>query len=224
MTHTELLDPRPSFARVRPAVDAVVRAVEASDLDRPTPCDDMTVRTLLAHLHMVLVRLTTVTDPTIDPLALPGPDESIADDGWPDAIAAAFDSLEVAWADDALLTQVLTLSWMEGPGAEVLGIYLNEALVHTWDLAMAIGAADDLVAGVGAPDVAIADHYLRTQLPVAERAALWEAAKADLPPGYLDEFGWADPFADAVPVADGAAPLTALVAWNGRSPAWSASA
>lgn len=203
------VDPRPAFARAVDLAADVAAAIGPEHLDAPTPCDGMDVRSLLDHLAMALGRAEAAGRGT--PLAeWPGEEVSAGDD-WAAGLRRAGDAAVAAWSRaDARLTEPIQLPWDTLPGAEALGIYLNEVLVHAWDLARATGqspAWDDEV-------VAVADACIRRQLPMAERGPMWDEAKAQLPEGVP----WEDPFADAVPVSDGAPAIDRLVAWNGRRP------
>ena len=74
-----------------------------------------------------------------DPHAVPRVVTGVADDGWPDALAAAEDKSGRVWADDAVLDALVTVPWGEVPGRAAVWGYLSEALVHGWDLAVATG-------------------------------------------------------------------------------------
>ena len=103
----------------------------------------------------------------------------------------------------------MALPWLEGSGADVLESYFSELTVHTWDLATATCQEpdwDDVVvtAALEAPRI----------LPAENRRALYAEISAAM---GLDEV--AVPFAEAVPVPEGAPAIDRLVAWNGRDPA-----
>lgn len=64
------------------------------------------------------------------------------------------------------------------PGANAVATYVDEVIVHTWDLARAWGRTE------WDPEVlAVADAVIRAQLPVADRERLWAAVKQHPPPG-----------------------------------------
>jgi len=201
-------DPRPAFASAAALAASVAAAVRPDQLGLPTPCDGMDVRSLLDHLAMVFGRVASAGRGL--PLeAWPGDDASAGDD-WAATLRTAGDDALAAWADDRRLGEVLQLPWATMSGAECVGIYVNELIVHTWDLARATGQDpewDDAA-------IEVAEACVRQQLPMAERGPMWAEAKAALPAGVP----WADPFADAVPVPGGAPAIDRLVAWNGRRP------
>ena len=90
-------------------------------------------------------------------------------------------------------------------------MFTSELIVHTWDLAKASG--QDLAYSDDTIGVALA--VMAKQLPMPQRAPIWESAAAQI--GVtLDDFD--APFADAVPIAEDAPLLDRLIAWNGRKP------
>jgi uncharacterized protein (TIGR03086 family) len=201
-------DPRPLFARAVALGTSVVGAVRPDQLGDPTPCEEYDVRILLDHLVMVLRRVEALgsgNDP-FGPAVLASPE--VADDGWPAAWAAAAGAVEAAWADDASLTRIVRLPWMEDTGAATLVVYLNEVTVHTWDLAVATGQRPAWDAEV----LALAFDGVRF-MPATGRPEMFAEAKATMPADFRD---WSDPFANAVPVPDDAPLIDRLVAWNGR--------
>jgi uncharacterized protein (TIGR03086 family) len=203
-------DPRPALAAALASCSELVDTVTASELDRPTPCTQMEVRGLLGHLIMVARRLDCAARsvPVHEwPIEVTG----LADDEWAPAFARAAAEARSTWTDDALLDQHMVLPWAAMPGRDVVAIYTNEVVVHTWDLATAIGREphwSDLA-------LQVADAAIHAQLPDADRSPMWAAAQAALPPGVA----WQDPFANAVAVADDAPLIERIVAWNGRNPA-----
>lgn len=200
-------DTRPHFAAACDTLREVVVGIRPDDLDRPTPCTDMTVRQLVDHVGMALGRVTAAGGRK--PLEeWPTEEFRVEDD-----IVAGIDGLVVealaAWDDDRLVEQI-ELPWTVLPGNEALATYVNEVLVHSWDLATATGQHleyDDEA-------IAVADALMHDQLPVPERAAMWEQFAEQMPEGIP----FVVPFDDAVPVADDAPAIVRLVAWNGRRP------
>lgn len=201
-------DPRAVFARSVATAASVLDGVRPDSLDDPTPCG-MTVRDLQEHLVMVLRRVACAGRG--EPVhAWPADAADVADDGFATAWREAAHDVQAAWRDDALLSRPTELPWGTFVGADVLGIYTNEVIVHTWDLAQATGQSPEWDPTV----VAAADAAIRIQLPTGDRTAMWEEAKKYLPEGMV----WEEPFANAVEVADDAPAIDKLVAWNGRRP------
>lgn len=207
-------DPRPQFAAAYATAGKVIAGVQADQMGRPTPCDEMDVAQLLGHLRMVADRVARMGrseelfDHVTEP---PAPADGDHARWW----AEAGDAITAAWTDQRL-TEPVVLPWMQGTGADALAGYVNEITVHSWDLARATGqevAWDDDAVGVGLA-------ALQSVLPGAGRTAMFEAMKAEMPPEMAD---FEPPFAEPVEVADGDTPLIERsVAYNGRNPAWSA--
>lgn len=205
-TTDHLKDPRPILDRAIATGAVVIAGVRPEQLTGPTPCTDMDVRALLAHLTGVLGRVAALGNGE-DPFAVT--DAAVADDRWPDAWRESGRRAVDAWSDDGVLARPMTLPWIEGSGAEVLASYFSELTVHTWDLATATGQQPDWDDTV----VAAALEAARQILPAESRRALYEEISAAR---GLDEV--AVPFAEAVPISDDAPAIDRLVAWNGRDP------
>jgi uncharacterized protein (TIGR03086 family) len=204
-TTDHLMDPRAILERATATGGVVIAGVRPAQLTDPTPCTDMNVRALLAHLVGVLDRVAALGRGE-DPFAVT--EAAVPDDRWPDAWWESGRRAADAWSDDAVLERPMALPWIEGSGAEVLASYFSELTVHTWDLATATGQQPDWDATVVAAALE-ARHFL----PAENRRALYEEISAAM---GLDEV--AAPFAEAVPVPDDAPAIDRLVAWNGRDP------
>ncbi len=202
-------DPRHLFARAVATAGPVIAAVGDDQLDQPTPCDGLTVRDLLEHLVMV-VRRVAAAGRADEPSTWPTDAPDVRGGGWYAAWTEGAHAVQAAWTDDALLDRPTELPWTTITGAEVLGTYTNEVVVHTWDLARATGQSPVW----GADVLAAAEAAIRRELPMADRGALWAGFAANLPEGVP----WEDPFGNAVPVADDAPAIDRLVAWTGRRP------
>lgn len=198
-------DPRPILDRAVATGGVVIDGVGPEGLTDPTPCSDMNVRALLAHLVGVLDRIAALGNGQ-DPFAVN--EIPVRDGHWPDAWRESGRRAREAWSDDTVLERRMLLPWIEGSGAEVLASYFSELTVHTWDLATATGQHpvwDDTVVAAALE----ARHFL----PAENRRALYEEISAAM---GLDEVGV--PFAEAVLIPDDAPAIDRLVAWNGRDP------
>lgn len=114
---TDVLD------RLRSALDTarpVVAATSDADLDRPTPCAEWTVRDLVGHMTATLT------------LFADDPDTARS---FEDAGGAAV----AAWSAPGRLAGTATLPFGEVPAPFALEFPVLDVLVHTWDLAQAIG-------------------------------------------------------------------------------------
>ena len=127
------------LARLSAAVGVAATTIDALDpaqYDRPTPCPPMSVGALAEHLVMALRRVALAGRDV--PLAeWPIDAADVAAGTWGDALRVAGSDVEQAWADPALLERPTTLPWGTFPGREVLDVYTNEMVIHTWDLATA---------------------------------------------------------------------------------------
>jgi uncharacterized protein (TIGR03086 family) len=199
-------DPRRAFASAVATGTATVGAVRDDQLGLPTPCTEMDVEALLAHLRSVLDRVAALghgEDPFAVVEAPLGPDR-LAE--WTEAAHR----VQAAWTNDAVLERPMALPWQQGAGADILLGYINEVVVHTWDLAAATGQQPEW-------DEAVLRVALERMpgLPAEGRRELFEQISADM---GLPEV--AMPFGEVVPVPDGAPLIERLVGWNGRDPRW----
>ncbi|WP_028925403.1 TIGR03086 family metal-binding protein [Pseudonocardia acaciae] len=192
MTNTELTDPRPYYRRALAWTHGLMSGVRAERLGDPTPCTEFDVRALLGHL-VTTVRRAKVIGEGGDPFTVPVVVTGVADDGWADAYAEGAAKLWTVWDDDRMLDVQVTAPWATIPGRVAVWAYLNETLVHGWDLAVATGQGSE----------ADADLALATL----------EAAAGFLP---AEPRGGHVPFAPVVEPAPGAGPTERLANWSGR--------
>ncbi|MGQ4596833.1 TIGR03086 family metal-binding protein [Nocardia sp. R6R-6] len=187
-------DPRPVFARAADQAAALIATVLTDDLDKPTPCAEFDVRTLLSHLTGATVRLAVVAEggnpSDIQPFA-----EDVPDSGW----ATAYDEIRAratqAWAPDDHLDAVMLMPFGEMPGRAVVSAFVLETVTHTWDLAEALGRSVALDPELAEFALAVAHQML----PDAQR-------------------GGNSAFGPAQDVADDAGAYEKLAAWLGRKP------
>ncbi len=190
MTNTD--DPRPVYARALNWANERITAVEPAMLDRPTPCSEYDVRALIGHLVATVDRARVIGEGG-DPATMPRVVTGVPDSGWADAFAAATDKMTPVWTDDALLDRPVTVPWGTVPGRAAVWGYVNEALVHGWDLAVATGQNAE-----ADPDLA--------------EAAL-AGAREKIP---AERRGGPVPFAEVVEPAPGAGPTERLANWAGH--------
>lgn len=187
-------DPRPTYFRALAWVSALAARVPADRMADPTPCDDFDVRTLIAHLVTTVRRpaaLAAGTDPMIHP---PVSDDVLDDPAT--AYAAESADLRAAWsgpAGDALLDRPVRVPWGEVPGRGALWGFLNETLVHGWDLAVATGQDPETDGDLAEVALAVA----QATIPAAPR-------------------GGPVPFGPVVPSSPGAGPTERLANWSGH--------
>ncbi|SIS17427.1 TIGR03086 family metal-binding protein [Williamsia sterculiae] len=127
-------DPRPSFTSATAWAETVLRGVRDDQLSLPTPCADWTVAQLCGHLVGTARRAEALADGrdvfTVDAFPAVHKAQPYAD--------AAAHAREL-WSDDATLDAMMQVPWGRIPGRGALWGYVNEALVHGWDLAVATG-------------------------------------------------------------------------------------
>lgn len=193
MTAPTRLDtaPRPLYFAATAWVTGLLDHVDGTMLADPTPCTEFDVATLGRHLVATVTRAAVVGE---------GGDFStipvLADAHDARAYAAAVSRAEAAWADDDKLTRPVTVPWGQVPGAGALWGYLNEALVHGWDLAVATGQPAE------------ADPAIVSPVLVAVKGFLPEHIRSDA----------TVPFGPVVPPRDGAGVTEQLANWSGRAP------
>lgn len=184
-------DPRPRYAAALAHVHGLMAGATATELDAPTPCAEFDVRALLGHLVTTVERVRLLgegADPYSVPSVVTGLDDPAA------AYAESGRKAVALWADDAVLDRELTVPWGTVPGRAALWGYLNETLVHGWDLAVATGQDPE------------ADPDLVT--------TVLDAAPVLLP---AEPRGGRVPFAAPVEPRPGAGPTERLANWCGRT-------
>lgn len=190
MTTMQITDPRPLYDSALTWVAGLIDG--AHGLDGPTPCDEFDVRGLLGHIVATVDRIRVAGEDG-DVNARPVVVSGVPDDGWPAAFATATERMRAVWADDTLLDRPTTVPWGTLPGRATIWGYLNEALVHGWDLAVATDQdpeADPALAG-------------------AALAAVQQFLPAEMRGGEI-------PFNTVVEPAPDAGPTERLANWSGH--------
>ncbi len=183
------------LTRAARTTEAVLAGLGPADGDRPTPCPEMTVAQVAAHLVGGLRGFTVVAEggelrfeADLDPDLGAEPAAS--------AFAAAVAGLVAAFTPAGRVDATYAMPWGPTTGAQLLGFELIEVVVHGWDIARGLGvdpAFDD--------DVAPAALF---------GARMWVDDSVRVPGMFGPE----------VAAPTGAAPLQELVAFLGRDPAW----
>lgn len=114
------------------------------DWTRPTPCDEWDVRGLVNHL--VTADTTTVRllagATREDVMGLIGADH-LGGDAMTSCAAAASAQID-AFREPGALERIVPHPAFDMPGSQLLDFRIGDTLLHTWDLARAIGADDRL--------------------------------------------------------------------------------
>lgn len=176
-------------------VAGLVARVRDDQLDGPTPCTEMTVRELLAHLAQLTVGFRMLAQKQTVPGG-PRPSELPAD--WRELLPRVLDELADAWQVPAAWEGTVQFFGREMPGAMAGQIVTDELVLHGWDLARAIGAP------------------YQADEPALRAAHDWVSATVERTGGKGQEGLFAPP----VPVADDAPLLDRVVALAGRTPTW----
>ncbi|MBV9846748.1 MAG: TIGR03086 family protein [Kutzneria sp.] len=193
MTTTQRTDPRPLYRDALAWAHQLVSRVRADQLNLPTPCADFDVRQLIGHL-VATVRRAKAAAEGADVNAQPRVITDVPDDGWPRALVEMTESMARVWADDGLLDQAFVVPWGTVSGRMAVWGYLNETLVHGWDLAVATGQGGEADPRLAEAALAVVEEFL----PAEPR-------------------GGAIPFAPVVPSSAGAGPTERLANWSGHA-------
>jgi uncharacterized protein (TIGR03086 family) len=184
---------------MRDAVDGFgqrLNGVDASQWSAATPCEDWDVRTLVNHVVGELLWMPPLlAGKTIAEVGDRFDGDVLGDDPhatWTSAVVDAQAALSQPGAQAA----TVHLSFGDFPGSEYLGQITSDLIIHSWDLARAVGADDRLDPTL----VGFVNDFLGPQIDA------WRGAGA---------FG---PAVDVDPDADAQAKL---LAQTGRSPDWS---
>ncbi|MEV0803841.1 TIGR03086 family metal-binding protein [Kribbella sp. NPDC050281] len=185
-------DPRPMLIRALDQTQHLIDTTGPDDLDRPTPCPEYDVNTLLGHLLTVVGRIDLALN---GGNALDIPHITTGVDDVPAEWKQRRTALDETLAADGVLDRTCKLPWATLPGAAAIAAYTTELTMHSWDLAKAtdrLGQLDDALATYCLPLV----HQF---VPADHR-------------------GGPIPFGPVVPVADDASPYDQLAGWQGRTP------
>ncbi|WNI21569.1 TIGR03086 family metal-binding protein [Streptomyces sp. ITFR-16] len=187
------LDLEPAARQIAGQLDAIDDGL----LTAPTPCPDVTVGALLAHVGGLAVAFRDAARKDLGPTtdSAPSVESGVLEDGWRDALPVALDELVAAWRSPDAWQGMTRAGSVDLPG-EVAGmVALNELVLHGWDLARATGQP-----------YRAEEAHLHTSLALL-------ADLGDNPPP-------ASPFGPPVAVPDDAPLVDRAVARSGRRPDW----
>jgi uncharacterized protein (TIGR03086 family) len=194
MTTTEITDPRPLYDGALSWALGLVRGVRPDQLTAPTPCAELDVRALLAHLVATVNRAAAVGRGA-DASSVPWSAPDAPEDDWASAYREAIDDMWAVWRDGSeRLDRTVRAPFGEVPGRAALMAYTSETLVHGWDLAVATGQPAEADPAVAAPVLALMQRFL----PAEPRG------------GHI-------PFAPPAPSREGAGPTERLANWCGHA-------
>lgn len=159
--------------------ESVAALVTAGDLSKPTPCGDWDVRQLLDHVIGGNMMAAALLGGASRDDAVAILNNAVAGD---DPLAAVQDSLRAqttAFADPSVLEMTVHHPAMDMPGAQLLGFRVGDLLVHSWDLARAVGADESLDAEV----VAVVATNIEPMRPFIGQVGMF----GEGPSGTLDD-------------------------------------
>jgi uncharacterized protein (TIGR03086 family) len=118
-------------------------AIGADQWERATPCDQWSVRELVAHVvrgnHMAVLLLHgTSREDTLAAMAQPLPDDLPGD--FDDSAAHQ----QAAFEEPGSLERLCHHPVGDIPGSQLLGFRIGDLALHAWDLSRAIGADEAL--------------------------------------------------------------------------------
>ncbi|MCV7278711.1 TIGR03086 family protein [Mycolicibacterium flavescens] len=176
--------------------DVLVQVTD-DQLTAPTPCQDLRLDALLAHIGGLALAFNAAARKEFGPLTDTPPSfDAPLDEDWRVRYPARLTELALAFSRPAAWQGMTRAGTVDFP-AEVAGmVALTEVVIHGWDVARAAGLPYQVDADTAA-----------VVLPHVTQIA------AEGPVEGL--------FARAVPVADDAPALDRLVAMTGRDPGWS---
>jgi uncharacterized protein (TIGR03086 family) len=181
------------YERALNGANQLVSSVQPDELSRPTPCADWDVRALITHMIGTNRNFTAALTGEQPAVAPPAPTTSASE--LAAAYAAGAEAALAAWRAPGAMDRTLRLSFGEAPASSAVGIIFNDQLIHTWDLAKALGRPYRM------------DDDLAT--------TAMELSQARMTP---DRRGPGKPFGAEVPCAPDAPLQDRLAAFLGRQP------
>src|SRR3954468_10206086 len=121
-----------------------LRLVEPDDWRRPTPCSEWDVRALVNHVVGANVRYQLLLrGASVEQVEATRTVDHLGDDATESFLATA-DRLVACFREDGALDVVAHHVTGDRTGRELLSMRILDVAVHSWDLARAIGADEDL--------------------------------------------------------------------------------
>lgn len=124
--------------------ESVAALVTPTDLAKPTPCGDWTVQQLLDHVVGGNAMAAALVGGASREDAVAVLTTAVVGDDVVAAVQSSLRSQADAFADPTALELTVHHPAMDMPGAQLLGFRVGDLLVHSWDLARAIGADETL--------------------------------------------------------------------------------
>ena len=120
-------------------VATLVAGVTDDQLDAPTPCPEMTVGTLLAHLAALAQAFTDAAAKVSGPTTSTPPTAAVPvlPDDWRTVIPARLEALVAAWQQPEAWEGETTAGGVTMPATDIGYVANNELVLHGWDLSAA---------------------------------------------------------------------------------------
>jgi uncharacterized protein (TIGR03086 family) len=131
---TDLVD---KYAQALDGAKRLVGSVQPAELSKPTPCEGWDVKALLTHMVGTNRRFAAALAGDASKAA-PAGDDVLAE------YAASAEEGLAAWRKPGALDTTLGLPSGQVPGTTGIGMIFVDQLIHTWDLAKALGRGDPL--------------------------------------------------------------------------------
>ncbi|NGO79371.1 TIGR03086 family protein [Streptomyces sp. YC504] len=115
--------------------------VTDDQLDAPTPCPGLAVRTLLGHIVGLAAAFRDAARKDLGPAADSAPDVEASDigPGWRADLAKNLAELAESWRDPAAWEGFTKAGGVDLPAPVAAQVAMNELVLHGWDLARATG-------------------------------------------------------------------------------------
>ncbi|UAK33420.1 TIGR03086 family protein [Nocardia asteroides] len=135
------MNPEFDFEPAATALATVIGRITDDQLAAPTPCADITVGALLAHVDDLTeaFRQSATKEAVGRSVAPDSPAERALPEGWRSRIPARLDALVAAWREPAAWDGVTEAGGVSQPAPVMARFALDEVVVHGWDLAKATG-------------------------------------------------------------------------------------
>ncbi|MCW2872328.1 TIGR03086 family metal-binding protein [Actinacidiphila oryziradicis] len=198
MTDIRVLD-----RRALAAAEEIVRKIDGSRPDRPTPCSEWTLAQLLAHMVGQNHGFAAAARGAGKDLAV-WADRPVGEEP-AEAFAASAAKVTAAFGEEGALERGFCLPEIRDgglfPARTAIGFHFVDTVVHGWDVARSIGV-----------EAAFDADLLAAVLPIAEAV-----------PGGAARQRKGSAFRHGVPAGEGAGLLDRILALLGRDPGWTAS-
>lgn len=120
----------------------MIETVRVDELSKATPCSAWDVRALINHMIGGVYAFTQALEG--EKLEQPGEVPDMIGDNAVESYRAAATAMMDAWRQPGAMDRTLALPPGDVPAPVAIGITLMEHLVHTWDLARALGRSSPM--------------------------------------------------------------------------------